>query len=84
VSAFALRLAGAALVCLAIPATAAEPARNPAQSSGQEAGGSDAAAPAKPEKEKLICKTFPSSESRMKKNRICKTREDWRKADFRF
>jgi hypothetical protein len=84
VSAFAMRLAGAALLLFALPAAAAEPARTPAQSSGQEAGGNEASAPAKAEKEKLICKTFPSSESRMKKDKICKTREAWKNTNFRF
>ena len=84
-SAFALRLAGAALVLAAAPAAAADPVAAPTVNSTAEAGGSSATSkPKKAKKENgdLICKTFPSTESRMKSTKVCRTREEWRRFDF--
>ena len=36
---------------------------------------------AKQKAERKICRTFPSTESRMKAERLCLTREGWKKFD---
>jgi hypothetical protein len=82
VSAFALRLAGAALVLAAAPAAAADPAAAPTANTMAEAGGSATKAKNAKKDDDLICKTFPSTESRMKKDRVCRTREQWKKSDY--
>jgi hypothetical protein len=49
-----------------------------AKSQGESvSGGSDA----KAKSERKTCRTFDASESRMKRTRLCLTREEWRKFD---
>ena len=82
-AAFPLRLAGAA--CLAFTAAPAAAGTNPStapSSEPSEGNGAAPAAEAKPAEEKRICRRIEATESRMKTQRVCLTREEWRRAKF--
>jgi len=74
-------IAGASLIAFALPAAAAEPAP-PAQIevankivASSDGGGSGGKG------EKLICRRFDNSASRMKSIRACYTKEQWKQFD---
>ena len=69
-----LILASAAALALAAgtPAVAAKGSQG-----DQVAGASDV----KAKGERKICRTYDASESRMKRTKLCLTREEWRKFD---
>jgi hypothetical protein len=68
-----LRLAGAALLSLAIAAPAIAAGDPPSVTSASDQAGATAA----PKKERKICKTAEATESRMSPARICKTAAEW-------
>lgn len=70
-----LRLAGAAVLSLAVaaPAIAAGDPPSAAVAATSDQGGAAAA----PKKERKICKTAEATESRMSPTRICKTAAEW-------
>lgn len=50
-----------------------------AAKSQNESAASEGGSGAKAKGERKICKTFDSTESRMKREKLCLTREQWRK-----
>lgn len=52
-----------------------------AKSQGERAAESDGAAAAKSKDERKTCRTFDNSETRMNRQRLCLTREQWKKFD---
>lgn len=82
-TASSLRLAGAAVLLFAsvAPALAADTTeRSPSEAAATDNGAAPAAAePAKPIKERKICRTEAASESRLGAKKICMTAAEWRR-----
>jgi hypothetical protein len=77
-----LRLAGA--VCLAFTAVAPASGANPAAAPSAQGEDGNGAAPAPTGAEKAaeprkICRRIEATESRMKPQRICMTKEEWKR-----
>ena len=68
-------IAGAAFLALALPAQAAEQAELASKVAPSSEGGGSATG------EKLICKRYDSTGSRLKAVRACLTKEQWKKLD---
>ena len=71
-------LAAAAFAIIAAPAFA-EKGRSDAAASDTSATAAQAPADATPKAERKICRTFQNSASRMKSEKLCLTREGWKK-----
>lgn len=82
-----LRLAGAALFLAAgyTPAVAQQNQTARSADAATDSGGAvpqAAAQPATPDVPPLICRKVGASESRMRSQKVCLTKEQWRKAQF--
>jgi len=74
-------LAAAAFAMIATPALAADRGRPEAAASDTTATATSdqASADATPKAERKTCRTFQNTASRMKAERLCLTRDEWRK-----
>jgi putative hemolysin len=72
--------AAAAALVAAVPASAERtPVEAAANAAATAEGGSAAAATDKEKGERKICKTYENSASRMKREKLCLTRDEWKK-----
>ncbi|HEX8062455.1 MAG TPA: hypothetical protein VF535_04495 [Allosphingosinicella sp.] len=75
-----IKLIFASTAALAMVAgTPAFAAKNQNQNQNQQAAMSDSGGGAGVQKDRKICRTFQNSASRMKREKLCLTRADWKK-----
>jgi hypothetical protein len=77
----ALLAAAAALTMIATPALADRGHASEAATSEAAATSAQASTEATPKAERKTCRTYRYSETRVKSEKLCLTREEWRKFD---